>query len=188
MIKDYFRSFSIFSDNEINDLVQDFVSTKINKSEYFVQEGDNCKEIAFIQSGIFRSYYTSDNGTENTFCFRFPNNLLAPYSAFITGNPSMETMQAITDANLLIIKKKKIEHLIEGDPNWIKFLKLNAEYEYLELEKRFFQFQKDNATQRYVSLLQKQPEYIREIPLHYLASYLGVTQRHLSRIRKEISF
>lgn len=188
MIKDYFRSFNIFSDNEINDLASGFVPQKVSKSEFFVKEGNGFKEIAFIQTGIFRSYYISDDGTENTFCFRFPNNLLAPYSAFITGNPSMETMQAITDANLLVIRKKEIEQLINENPNWTKFLKLNAEHEYLELEKRFFQMQKDNATQRYVSLLQNQPKYIREIPLQYLASYLGVTQRHLSRIRKEISF
>lgn len=188
MVQDYFESLNIFSVNEIEELTQRFVPKKLSKSEFFVKEGNSFKEIAFIQTGIFRSYYTSDDGTENTFCFRFPNNLLAPYSAFITGNPSMETMQAITDTNLLVIKKKEIDQLINENPNWTKFLKLNAEYEYLELEKRFFQMQKDNATQRYVSLLQNQPEYVRDIPLQYLASYLGVTQRHLSRIRKEISF
>lgn len=188
MLQDYFKSFNVFSDIEISDLMQGFVSKKMRKSEYFVKEGGSCKEIAYIKTGIFRSYYTADDGTENTFCFRFPNNFLAPYSAFITGNPSMETMQAITDADMLVIRKKKIEQLINENQNWTKLLKLNAEHEYLDLEKRFFQLQKDNAKQRYISLLQNQPEYVREIPLQYLASYLGVTQRHLSRIRKEISF
>lgn len=188
MIHDYFSSFNIFSDREIKDFIQHFTPRKMKKSEYFIAEGNNCNEIAFIERGIFRSYYLSKEGTENTFCFRFSNNLLAPYSAFITGNPSTETMQAITDAEVLVMQKKEIQHLINENPNWTKLLKLNAEYEYLELEKRFFQLQKENATERYLSLLQNQPEYIREIPLQYLASYLGVTQRHLSRIRKEISF
>lgn len=70
----------------------------------------------------------------------------------------------------------------------MKFLKMIAEQEYLELEKRFFQMQRDSAAKRYASLLYNQPNYIQEIPLQYLASYLGITQRHLSRIRKEISF
>ena len=188
MIENYFRSFNIFPDNEINDLTQHFVPKKLSRAEFFIKENGSCKEIAFIQSGIFRSYYTTDEGTENTFCFRFPNHLLAPYSAFISGNPSMETMQAITDANLLVVPKKKIEQLVNENPNWIKLLKINAEQEYHELEKRFFQMQKDNAKKRYILLLKNQPDYIREIPLQYLASYLGVTQRHLSRIRKEISF
>jgi CRP-like cAMP-binding protein len=188
MIQDYFRSFNIFSDHEITDLIQNFTPREIRKSGYFVKEGDRCKEIAFIQTGTFRSYYTSDDGTENTFCFRFPNNLLAPYSAFITGDPSVETMQAITDSKLWVIQKGEVDHLINKNMNWTKLLKLNAEHEYLELEKRFFQLQKDNATERYVSLLQNHPQYVLEIPLQYLASYLGITQRHLSRIRKQFSF
>lgn len=188
MIHHYFSNLHLFSENEINELVQLFVPRKLKKHDCFIREGEICREVAFIESGIFRSYYTSDSGIENTFCFRFHNHLLAPYSAFVTGNPSLETMQAVTNANLLVIKTKDIERLVEKNPNWIKLLKLNAEHEYIELEKRFFQLQKDSATQRYLSLLKNQPEYIQQIPLQYLASYLGVTQRHLSRIRKEISF
>ena len=56
------------------------------------------------------------------------------------------------------------------------------------LKKYCFQLQKNNALQKYELLLKNQPEYIQQIPLQYLASYLGITQRHLSRIRKEISF
>lgn len=188
MIKDYFRSFNLFSEGEIDELTQCFVPHHIGKHDCFVKQGDPCRAVAFIQTGVFRSFNRSDDGTENTFCFRFPNNLLAPYSAFITGDPSMETMQAITDAEVLVIQKKDMERLMTGHPNWTLFLKHNAEHEYLELEKRFFQLQKDSAKQRYLSLMENHPEFIQQIPLQYLASYLGVTQRHLSRIRKEITF
>jgi CRP-like cAMP-binding protein len=123
-----------------------------------------------------------------TYCFRFPNDLIASYSSFISGRASTETMQAISDADVLVIKREKIEELTAKNPNWIQFLKVIAEQEYLELEKRFFQLQRDNAAQRYTSLLDNQPNYIQDIPLQHLASYLGITQRHLSRIRKEVSF
>ncbi|MNT99762.1 hypothetical protein D3C72_2426980 [compost metagenome] len=63
-----------------------------------------------------------------------------------------------------------------------------AEQQYLELEKRIFQLQKETALQRYTVLLRDQPEFVQQIPLQYLASYLGITQRHLSRIRSEITF
>lgn len=188
MIQDYFRSFKIFSDQEIENILQLFEQRKLNKNDYFVHEGDQCKEIAFIETGIFRSYYTSSEGKDNTYCFRFPNVWIASYSSFISGNPGVESMQAISEASLLILKKEQIEKLMDGNPKWILFLKMIAEQEYLELEKRFFELQRDNATQRYLSLLKNQPNYIQDIPLQYLASYLGITQRHLSRIRKEISF
>lgn len=187
MIENFFRSFDLFSETEIADFLQLFEARKVCKNDFFVQEGDQCKEIAFIVSGIFRSYYISDEGKDMTYCFRFPNQLMAGYSSFISASPSKENMQAITDADLMVLKKGVIDHLVKDDLNWTKFLKIIAEQEYLELEKRFFQLQRDSAAQRYEALLGNQPDYVQKIPLQYLASYLGITQRHLSRIRKEIT-
>jgi CRP-like cAMP-binding protein len=187
MMEDYFRSFNIFSDGEIRDFLQLFEARKVYKNEFFLHEGDRCKEIAFIVSGIFRSYYISDEGKDMTYCFRFPNQLMASYSSFISDSPSRENMQAITDADLMVLKKEMIDHIVKDDLNWTRFLKMIAEQEYLELEKRFFQLQRDNAAKRYEMLLGNQPDYVQKISLQYLASYLGITQRHLSRIRKEIT-
>ncbi|MDN3692062.1 Crp/Fnr family transcriptional regulator [Chryseobacterium tructae] len=188
MVHDFFRSFELFSENEIEEFLQLFEIRKVSKNEYFIQEGEKCREVAFIQSGIFRSFYLSDDGKDTTYCFRFPDTMMAAYSSFISGCLSKESMQAITDAELLILKKEKMDTLVQDNLNWTKFLKMIAEQEYLELEKRFFQLQRDSATQRYTTLLKNYPDYIQKIPLQYLASYLGITQRHLSRIRKEISF
>ncbi|MBD3906485.1 Crp/Fnr family transcriptional regulator [Chryseobacterium sp. Ch-15] len=188
MIQQFFQSFNLFSENEIHHLLVFFEERKLSKNDLFVKEGEKCKEIAFIQSGVFRSYYTSDEGKDSTYCFRFPNDLMASYSSFISDKPSIENMQAISEATLLVIKKEKIQKLVSENPKWNEFLRMIAEQEYLELEKRFFQLQRDDATQRYAFLIENQPDYIQKIPLQYLSSYLGITQRHLSRIRKEISF
>lgn len=188
MIQEFFQSFNIFTENEIEDFLKLFEKKRLNKHDFFVQEGEKCKEIAFIESGVFRSYYISDEGKDITYCFRFPNDLIASYSSFISEKPSLENMQAISQTDILVIKKEKIEELVNKNPTWIKFLKIIAEQEYIELEKRFFQLQRDSAAQRYASLLENHPNYIQDIPLQYLASYLGITQRHLSRIRRDISF
>lgn len=187
MIDRFFRSFNIFTEQEIEAIVNLFVSKRVNKNEYFVREGEYCSEIAFIKSGIFRSFYASHQGEEITYCFRFPNDLLAAYSSFITGNGSLENLQALYPCDLLVIKKYQLDKLQEDLPKMTNFLKIIAEQQYIELEKRVFQLQRDSAIQRYVLLLENQPEYILRIPLQYLASYLGITQRHLSRIRKEIT-
>jgi len=188
MIQQFFQSFNLFSKNEIDHLLTFFKERTLAKNDFFVKENERCKEIAFIQSGIFRSYYTSNEGKDNTYCFRFPNDLMASYSSFISDKPSIENLQAISEATLLVIKKEKIQELVSENPKWSEFLRIIAEQEYLELEKRFFQLQRDNAAQRYAYLIENQTNYIQKIPLQYLASYLGITQRHLSRIRKEISF
>lgn len=188
MISQYLESFNVFTQEEIKYAVGLFQSRTIRKSDFFVRTGDRCREIGFVNSGIFRSFYTTPAGETITYCFRFPGDMMAAYSSFITGGESRENLQAISPAELLVIRKETVYELENLSPNWTKFLKIIAEQEYVEMEKRVFQLQGDNATQRYLSLVENHPEYIQEIPLQYLASYLGITQRHLSRIRKEISF
>lgn len=187
MVQDFFRRFNLFSEEEIDKLANLFERRTINKNETFLNEGEKCKEIAFVEYGIFRTYFISHEGKEITFCFRFPNDLLASYSSFITNNPSLENIEAISDTSVLFIKKSDLDEFGKNHPNWILFLKIIAEEEYINLENRFFQLQKDNASKRYTALLENHPNYIQEIPLYYLASYLGITQRHLSRIRNNIS-
>lgn len=188
MIAAYFQSLGLFDQEEIAQLVQLFEFRKLNKNDFFVKESQPCNEVAFIASGIFRSYYTTSNAEDVTYCFRFPNSLMAAYSSFITDGPSVETMQAISPAELWVIKKSAIDTLAAESLVWTKYLKMIAEQQYLELEKRIFQLQKETALQRYMTLIRNQPEFIQQIPLQYLASYLGITQRHLSRIRSEITF
>lgn len=187
MIKEFFESFKVLTRDEIETVIRLFTPKTLNKFDYFVQEGQYCTEIAFIQSGVFRSFYLSAEGEEITYCFRFQNELMAAYSSFLTGEGSLENMQALSPAEILVIKKSEMDRLIQN-PNWVKFMKIIAEQNYLELEKRVFQLQRDNAMQRYTFLLENQPEYFQQIPLQYLSSYLGITPRHLSRIRKEIVF
>lgn len=112
---------------------------------------------------------------------------MTAYSSYLTNEPTQENIQAITPTELLIIPKEKTEALVSKNSNWIFFLKVIAEQQYIELEKRTFQLLGNNATKRYADLLKNQPNYLKSIPLQYLASYLGVSQRHLSRIRKEIA-
>lgn len=188
MIRNYLKSYNILTDDEIEIFIQKTTKRNLSKQDYFIKEGETCKEVAFVLNGIFRSFYISDKAEEITYCITFPDNLMTAYSSFITEQSTVENIQAITDAELLIIPKSTIDDLVSKSPNWIKFQKIVAEQQYIELEKRIFQLQKNNAFQRYSDLLKNQPEYIQNIPLQYLASYLGITQRHLSRIRKEISF
>jgi CRP-like cAMP-binding protein len=183
-LQSFLSQFNLFTEAEIDEAVLLFSKRLLKKGAYFVREGQTCSEVAFIESGVFRSFYVTPNGNEMTYCFRFPGEMAAAYSAFITGNGSVEYIQALSDAELLVIPKDKIDGLLAKSPAWIHFLKIIAEQQYLELEGRVFQLQRDSAQERYENLMEEQPEYIRQISVQHLASYLGITQRHLSRIRK----
>ena len=77
--------------------------------------------------------------------------------------------------------------LADGNIRIINFMRIMAEQAYVEQEARIFRLQRSSAQERYNKLLAEQPDYLQQIPLRYLASYLGVTQRHLSRIRSQLA-
>lgn len=188
MLKQYLQSFQMLSEEEIEAFLQVVIPRKLKKGEFLIQEGRISKYIAFIESGIFRSFYHSTQREEVTYCFTFGNTLITAYSSWIQNQPSSENIEALTDMELQLISKEDVQRLESTYTNWIRFFKHVAEQEYINLERRIFMLQRESAESRYHDLLKNHPEYLHHIPLHYLSSYLGITQRHLSRIRKSISF
>ena len=111
MIKNYLKSFNVLTDDEIANFIHATTKRYLNKSDYFIRQGEICKEVAFVLSGTFRSYYISEKGEEITYCITFPNNLMTAYSSFITGQCTAENIQAITPIELLIIPKNQLDDL-----------------------------------------------------------------------------
>jgi CRP-like cAMP-binding protein len=184
-LKAFLQTFQILSDPEIDGFVALASPRSLRKGEFFMQEGKTCTEVAFIQSGLLRSFRTLENGEESTYCLSFPNTFMTAYSAFITGEPGMENIQAIQPTELLIVRKSDVDVFAKKHINGLHLLKYIAEQQYLALEKRIFLYQQQPAKERYEEITAEYPEYAAQIPLQYLASYLGITPRHLSRLRKE---
>lgn len=183
----YLRSFGGLTEAEIARFSQSLTSKTLSKGDFLITEGTICREAAFVVSGAVRSFYYSSENEEVTYCFTFANNFLTAYSSFISQTPTQENIQALVDTELLTISKETVMQLEASSPNWLKVFKQLAEQEYIKMERRIFLLQKESAEKRYQDLLAHSPEYLQRIPLHQLASYLGITQRHLSRIRKELT-
>ena len=182
-MKAFLQSFKFLTEEEIDAFQAMLVPKTLKKGEYYIQEGSICREVAFVSSGFLRSYYYSSSGEELTYCFTFQDSFLTAYSSFITQQATEENIQAMMDVEMLTITREKILELENSSTNWLKVLKRLAEIEYVKMEKRIFLLQKESAETKYQDLLKHHPEYLKLIPLNYLASYLGITQRHLSRIR-----
>ena len=186
-MKEYLKSFNILSEDEIDLFVSKVKYKRLKKGDFFIKEGETCSEIAFIASGFVRSYYHSSSGEETTYCLSLPSSFISAYSSFLTQSKTIESIQALCDVELYTISRNEILEMEETSINSLRFSKFMAEQEYIKLEKRIFLLQKETAEMRYQNLLNTQPELLQLIPLNYLASYLGITQRHLSRIRKSLS-
>lgn len=186
-MKEYLQSFNILSDKDIEIFEHLVTRRTLKKGDFFIQEGMVCKEVAFIVSGLFRSFYYSSSDEDVTYCFTFENSFLTAYSSLISQVPTEENIQALTDVEMLCVSKAQIDELEQTNLNWLRLMKHIAEQEYIKMEKRVFLLQRENAEKRYQDLLENSPKYLQHIPLNYLSSYLGITQRHLSRIRSSIA-
>jgi hypothetical protein len=147
-----------------------------------------CDWMAFVNSGVLRNFYISSKDEEVTYCLTFPNKVISAFSSFMTQKVTFENIHALTNGELLVIKHNPYYDLMNSSENWLKFSRFVAEQSYIEMEHRLLALQMETAKKRYEDLLKFNPDYLQKVPLKYLSSYLGITQRHLSRLRKEISF
>jgi len=187
-MENYLQAFNLFSAEDIAELRSLGNYAAIKKGDYFFKGGKVCDKVAFVFSGTFRHFYHLDSGEEVTYCFTLADNFVTAYTSFVANKNTDEHIQALTDCSLFVIPKAAMEELINTRKNWMTFSRIIADRQYIKRENRIFLLQKENAKHKYEHLLQTKPEYVQTIPLQYLASYIGVTQRHLSRLRKEMSF
>ena len=184
-MEEYLNSFDFFTKEEIEKVTALGTYKTIKKGEFFFK-GGLCGKVAFVETGVFRHFHHLDSGEEISYCFTFSNNFITAYSSFVSNKATSEHIQALADARILVFPKTEIENLINTHKNWMLFSKKIAERQYMKREERIFLLQKDKAKYKYEYLLQRKPEYLQSVPLQYLASYIGVTQRHLSRLRRSL--
>lgn len=161
---------------------------KIKKGDFLITENQICNEVVFMRSGILRSFFTNSKGEEVTNCFTFENEFMAAFSSFITQTPTDENIQAITDCEFEVIDKSFVERNYNSSFRWADIGRKIAENEVVNLHNRISSLQKKSAIERYEALFANHQKYIQYIPQLYLASYLGISPRHLSRIRQAVVF
>lgn len=186
-LENILRSFGELSENDIRAGLAYLVPQTFKKDDILIEAGKTCDWIAFVCSGIVRNYYMSSKDEEVTYCLTFPDTFITAYSSFISGEKTFENIQALTDIEVLLLKKKQFSDLINSSTGWLIFSKVFAEQSYVLMEKRLLALQMESAEKRYTDLITYQPKVIQQVPLKYIASYLGITQRHLSRLRKNLS-
>ena len=138
----------------------------------------------FIESGVVRAY-THHKGKEVTFWLGVEGDIVFPYRTFVFGKTSYETVELLEDCVFNSFLIKDLHHLFESDLTWATWGRKFAETELVKMEERFISYLFKTAKERYDQLLDKKPEIFNRIQLQHIASYLGMTQVSLSRLRGE---
>ena len=141
--------------------------------------------IYFIKKGIARAYSNRDN-KEVTFWFGKEGDVLLSLKSYVANQSGYEDIELLEDCELYQLKTDKLQALFEEDINIANWGRKLAEKEFIKTEERLIAITFQTATERYKELLQNNPTLLLRIQLGYIASYLGITQVSLSRIRSEI--
>lgn len=184
LLQSYFLTAG-FSISEANQIAAAFSFKAVAKGEFFVQEGKTSKHLGFIEKGFFQ-YFINLDGEEKTTYSLGANNFIASLVSFLKGVPSRENIRAVIDSSLWIIAKDAFKNLQQTIPAFKDYYIGLLEWQICCIDESRLDGIVLSAQERYEKILVKEPEIIQHIPMQYLASILGVTPRHLSRIRNNI--
>ena len=159
--------------------------TELKEDEYFSEAGKIPRQVGFVLAGVVRGCYYNNKGEEITRCFISENNLVVDYVNFEANTASSEYLQASTDCKLIIFSKQDWEELSHTIVGWDN-IKSKIVQHCLYQKSRKSPVISQDATTRYLEFLENYPTLTNRVALSHIASYLGVTQQSLSRIRKNI--
>ena len=186
-LKGFLRQIIPISDEEFEKALPYFEKLNLKRGDYFVQQGKVCRQIAFINKGTLRTFYLNHKSDDVTSCFCNENCFATSYKSFIQRSPSELAIQAMVDSELFVISYENLNKLYDTNPIWLTIGRVLAEREYLIVEKYASMLNNETAKEKYLRLMKEQPSIVQIASVEDIASYLGVTRRTLSRIRKEIT-
>ncbi|MBB6002528.1 Crp/Fnr family transcriptional regulator [Arcicella rosea] len=162
-----------------------FQPKKLRKKQYFLQEGDVCKNVGFIVKGAMRQYSIDDKGVEHIVHLYIENYWAGDRESSIMLTPSNYNIDAWEDTEMLIITRAEMLDLMEKIPALVKMIRLMDERNAIANQRRLSSTISNTAEKRYEEFADNHPQFIQRFPQHIIASFLGITKETLSRIRKQ---
>ena len=160
---------------------------KLRKKQYLLQEGDICKHIAFVEKGALKAYVVDDAGAESIIQFALEGWVISDLYSFLTGEPATYNIDALENAELVLISKSAHEELLKKLPKYETYIRLQITGAYIALQKRLTSIISLPLEERYKNFLATYPNIAQRVPQHMIASYMGLTPETLSRVRSRMA-
>lgn len=184
-LEEYINSYFEIEKKYLNNLTELFTVTTLSKDDYFSEIGKSCLMLSFVKNGYLRVYNYSD-GKDITQWISSKGEFITDLSSLLFNTPARWNIQALTDCELYTINKENYKKIGELISEWDKLEKLFIAKCFLALEDRVYSFLSMSAEERFNMLFKSKSELFNQVPLHFIASMLGMTPETLSRIRRKI--
>jgi len=176
-----------FPQEELHDIVSHFKKESVGKNQTLVREGQICTKLYFIEHGAGRSLYLKEDGKEITQWFFTEGKFMSSIESFFQQIPSIYYLEMLEDSVVYSITRENLDRLFEKYHNMEKFGRLLSTEMLTRVVNKLNALQFQTARERYEYMLTEFPDISTRVPLGYIASYLGMTQETLSRIRRNDS-
>lgn len=169
-------------------LIKSFLTPKkLRKKQYFLQEGDICKHLAFVEKGALRCYILSEAGDEHITAFALEGWTTGDLQSFIKQDTATLNIDALEDSELVLIANTAHHTLLQKLPAYETWFRLLITDAYMALQRRTTNMISLPLEDRYRSLVELQPDLLQRVPQHMIASFMGITPETLSRLRTRIN-
>ncbi|MBN8641029.1 MAG: Crp/Fnr family transcriptional regulator [Flavobacteriales bacterium] len=163
--------------------IASFSVLELKKNDYFVKENEVCTYFCYVESGILQHSILIE-GEEKTSYLALKNSVTSSLSSFLFQKPSRKSIKAIADTKLWVVDLKTFKELIINNEAFHQFYYNLIEKQICLIDDYRIDLLTLTPEERYTKLLTNDPKLLQEVPLHYLASFLGISNRHMSRIRR----
>ncbi|MBC3789056.1 Crp/Fnr family transcriptional regulator [Spirosoma utsteinense] len=159
-----------------------FQPLSLEKGDYFVQAGQVCQHVGFIQTGLVR-YFINQDGDEKIYSFGLENEFVCDYESFLSQRPCRRAIQAIEDSALVIISFPNLQRLFAELTYGERFGRVVIEQVFVKTIRQLTSLYTDSPEIRYQAFLDEYPALSARITQYHIASYVGIKPQSLSRIR-----
>lgn len=184
-LQNFFSQFLPNHNIDFSELDTQLKEREVQKGDYLFEEGNVCQFVGFLIKGCFRVFFLKED-KEITFDFFCENRLIADYESYSCQQPTRFYFQAVEPSTLLILNPACIEMLFEKPSQGQRLQRLILESIFFRFRDQLLSLYADKPEERYLNLLQSDPELVRRVPQYYLASYLGVEPESLSRLKRRV--
>lgn len=184
---EFLKGSGFITSKSAGEIADHFTFKELSKGEFLLKAGRISDEYMFLASGLMRAFAIDTEGNEVTTAFYSANGVVFEVSSFFNRKPASESIQALTACSGCCINYNELNNLFHTMPEFRDFGRSILVKGFSTLKDRMLSTITETAELRYEKLLVSAPEILQHAPLKYIASYLGVTDSSLSRIRKELS-
>ncbi|MCL7986857.1 Crp/Fnr family transcriptional regulator [Sphingobacterium sp. lm-10] len=157
----------------------------MKRRQYALQEGEVCKYLTFVSTGLLKSFKIDEKGNERISLFACEGWWISDFNSFIHQEPAVLTIDAIEASELLQISRANYERLLRDVPIMERYFRILYQNSLVTKDKRLISSNSDTAEIKYQRMLETMPDIVQRVPQHLIASYLGLAPETISRIKNK---